>query len=127
MTAIKAGIVTESTKAELEKAEAERARLLKLLKQKPAEPLATRLTDLIGGFKKMLGELQNVTQHQVDKARGIIKNLVGEIVLRPTADGSERYLTAVLSADYAGLERVLLGDKIKLVAVTRIERVTRGL
>ena len=90
-------------------------------------PLATKLTNLVDGFKRLMGEVTCATQREVDRGRGILRDLLGEVVLQLTSDGSERYLTAVLSADYAGLERVLLGDKIKLVAVTRIERVTRGL
>ena len=79
-------------------------------------------------FKKLVEGLADVTQYQVDKARGILSELVGgQIVLHATADGNERYLTAELSGDYAGLVRLVLGPKIKLVAVTRIERVTRGL
>ena len=60
----------------------------------------------------------------IDKARSIIHGLVGEkkIVLRPTAN----YLTAELAGDYAGLVRLAVPN-IKVVAVTRIERVTRGL
>ena len=59
------------------------------------------------------------------KARGILYGLVGEkkIVLRPTGS----YLTAELAGDYAGLIPLIFQGKIKLVAVTRIERVTRGL
>jgi hypothetical protein len=45
-----------------------------------------------------LADLTTVTQHQVDKARGILRELMGEqIVLHPTADGTEPYLTAVRS------------------------------
>jgi hypothetical protein len=33
----------------------------------------------------------------------------GEIVLHPTADGAERYLTAEVSGDYAGLSRLVTG------------------
>ena len=72
--------------------------------------------------------LPNVMQHHVDKARGLIKSLVGgSIRLHPTRDETGRYLTAELSGDYAGLVRLAVGPKLKVVAVTRIERVTRGL
>jgi hypothetical protein len=37
----------------------------------------------------MLDNLVNVTQHQVDKARGILRELMrSEIVLHPTSGGS---------------------------------------
>jgi hypothetical protein len=51
----------------------------------------------------------------------------GQILLHPAAAGVERFLTAELSGDYSGLVRLVCGTKINLVAVTRIERVTRGL
>ena len=51
----------------------------------------------------------------------------GQIRLHASSDGTERYLTAELSGDYSGLVGLVLGPTIKLVAVTRIERVTRGL
>jgi hypothetical protein len=58
-----------------------------------------------------LGDLANVTQHQVDKARGILKDLLGEeIVLHPMADGVERYLTAEIAGDYSGLLRLVAGE-----------------
>lgn len=50
-----------------------------------------------------------------------------KIVLHPTKDRAGRYLTAELAGDYAGLIPLVFQGKIKLVAVTRIERVTRGL
>lgn len=43
-------------------------------------------------------------------------------VLHAAADGVERYLMALLSGDYSELVWLVLGSKIKLVAVTRIEQ-----
>ena len=64
----------------------------------------------------MVEDFATVTQHQVDKARGTLGELVGkQIILHPSADGTERYLTAELSGDYAGLIRLVLGRKINLV------------
>jgi hypothetical protein len=45
----------------------------------------------------------------------------------PVSDGAERFLTAELSGDYSGLAGLVLGSKINMVAVSRIERETRGL
>jgi hypothetical protein len=128
MTAIKAGILTPSTKAALEQAEAEQAQLKSMQDQsKVIDKVTTFMPNLVERFKKLVDGLATVTQHQVDKARGILRDLVGgEIRLHPTAAGTERYLTAELAGDYAGLVR-LVAPKILLVAVTRIERVTRGL
>ena len=130
MTAIKAGILTASTKDALEQAEAERTRLVQTIHggYKIFDKVASFLPDLVGKFKTLVDDLVALTQYQVDKARGIVRDLVGgQVRLHPTADGVERFLTAELSGDYAGLLRLAAGPKISLVAVTRIERVTRGL
>lgn len=70
-----------------------------------------------------------VTCHEIGKARSIIHRLVGgkKIVLHPTEDRLGRYFTAELAGDYAGLIPLVVQGKIKLVAVGRIERPTRGL
>jgi len=93
MTAIKAGILTPTTKAELEMLEAEHDRFLRnvLGQQTNADTVATFLPNAIRHSKAMLDDLVNMTQHQVDvdKARGILRELVeSEIVLHPTSDGS---------------------------------------
>ena len=73
--------------------------------------MATFLPNAIGRFKAMLENVgQALTQHQVDKARVILRELMGgQIVLHPTADGNERFLTAEVSGDYAGLYRLVTG------------------
>ena len=50
-----------------------------------------------------------------------------KIVLYPTEDRLGRYFIAELAGDYAGLIPLVFQRKLKMVAVTRIERVTRGL
>ena len=130
MTAIKAGILTPSTKGALEQAEAERARLIQTIQggRRTLDKVASFLPDLVRKFESLVDDLVASTQHQVDKARGMLRELVGgQIRLHPTADGANRFLTAELSGDYSGLVRLVGGPKINLVAVTRIERVTRGL
>ena len=63
------------------------------------------------GNLTLIDDLANVTQLQVDRARGLLRVLLGkEIVLHPTADGSVRYLTAEVSGDYAGLLRLAVGQ-----------------
>jgi hypothetical protein len=62
-------------------------------------------------FKTLIEDLANVTQLQVDRARGLLRVLLGrEIVLHPCADGAERYLTAEVTGDYAGLLRLVIGQ-----------------
>jgi DNA invertase Pin-like site-specific DNA recombinase len=112
LTAIKAGLLTLSTKAALEQAEAERVHLLQQINghQKQAEKVTAFLPDAIGRFKILIDDLATVTQLQVDRARTILRELLGnEIMLHPTADGRERYLTAELAGDYAGLLRLVTG------------------
>ena len=113
MTAIKAGILTPSTKAALERAEAEHATLLKTIQGQHTQlaKVAAFLPNAIGRFKTLLDDLATVTQLQVDRARGLLRVLLGkEIVLHPTADGSTRYLTAEVTGDYAGLLRLVTGQ-----------------
>ena len=113
MTAIKAGILTVSTKQELEHAEAERTRLLRLLQgqDKTAEKVTAFLPNAIGRLKGLLDDLENVTQVQVDKARILLRELVGNTIpLHPTADGVGRYLTAEIRGDYEGLLRLATGQ-----------------
>lgn len=45
----------------------------------------------------------------------------------PVSDGAERFLIAELSGDYSGLVELVVRPKINMVAVSRIERETRGL
>ena len=69
------------------------------------------LPDLVGKLHALVKNLVGATQHEVHQARGILKELVGEqIVLHPAADGVERYLTAELAGDYAGLVRLVRGQ-----------------
>ncbi|MCS6306003.1 MAG: recombinase family protein [Nitrospira sp.] len=110
--AVKLGVVTSSTKAELVKLEAEQQRLQDTLKrtQSKADQVTAFLPDVIRRFKAAVENLATVTQHSVDKTRGILRDLMGaQIVLHPTADGSTRYLTAEVSGDYAGLYRLVTG------------------
>ncbi len=112
MLAIKAGIFTSTTKSELEKLETERVRLLQALQGSPqkADAVVSFIPNMMERFKQLANDLAAVTQHQVDKARSILRELMGQqIILHPTADGVERYLTAEITGDYAGLLRLASG------------------
>lgn len=112
MDAIKHGILTPTTKAELQKAEAERNRLEAEIKAhiSNSDNLSLLLPNLKERFEKVVSTLANLKDHHVDKARAILKNLLGpQIVLHPCADGEERFLTAELSGSYAGLLRLTWG------------------
>lgn len=87
---------------------------------KAFDNVVTVLQNLVDRFKKLVDDLAIVTQCKVDKARGILRELVGgQILLHATADGAERFLTAELSGDYSGLVRLVASPKILLVAVNR--------
>ncbi len=113
MTAIKAGILTQSTKAALERAEAEHVTLLKTVQGQYTQQakVTAFLPNAIGRFKTLLDDLSTVTQLQVDRARGLLRVLLGHaITLHPCSDGQGRYLTAEVTGDYAGLLRLSTGQ-----------------
>ncbi len=123
MKAIKAGVLTVSTKAELEKAEAERGRLLSQLQActSKVDDVTTMLPDLKERFKTLVGNLAATPHHHVAMAREAIKSLSGKtIALHPCADGAERYLIAEVSGNYEGLLRLTTG-KIRLVEGRGVE------
>src|SRR5690349_15646254 len=112
LTAIKSGFRSETLKKILEAAEQDRTRRQARLTHdiKRLEKITSFLLNVTERFKAMVEDFATVTQHQVDKARGILRELGGkQITLHPSTDGKERYLTAELSGDYAGLIRLVLG------------------
>ena len=117
MTAIKQGIVTVSTKAELEKIEAEKDRLLSQLPPCAvhADNVTTMLPNLKKRFETLVGNMAAIPNHHIAHAREVLKGLVGNtIALHPCADAEGCYLTAEVTGDYAGLLRLETG-KIKVV------------
>jgi hypothetical protein len=113
LAAITAGIVTPSTKAALEKAEAERDALVQAIQGQHTQvaKVAAFLPNTIGRFKALLDNLSNATHRHVDVARAQLRTLLGSaIVLHPCADGEGRYLTAEVNGDYAGLLRLATGN-----------------
>jgi hypothetical protein len=92
VTAIKSGFRSETLKKDLEAAEQDRTRLQARLTQdiKRLEKITSFLPNVTGRFKAMVEDFATVTQHQVDKARGILAELVGkQIILHPCADGTD--------------------------------------
>jgi len=119
MAAIKAGILTPTTKDELEKAEAERERLKQQLEapSKPNGTLPAVLPDMSQWFEQFIGDLAKLGPHQIDKVRGIIKDLVGgTITLKPTKTSQGKKLAALITPDYLGLARQLVGLKFVILA-----------
>jgi hypothetical protein len=92
LAAIKVDILTHSTKAELEQAEAEREAQSVQGQHKQIAKVAAFLPNAIGRLKALLGGLGNVTQLQVDKACGLLRVMLGNaIVLHPMADGARLF------------------------------------
>ena len=82
------------------------------------------LPNAISRFKVLIDGLANVTQRQVDRARSLLRALLGKAsVLHPTTDGGGRYRTAEVGGtmrDYCGW----LWAKISLVEGTGVEPAT---
>jgi len=122
ITAIKAGIFTGSTKTALETLEAEHTALTQTIKgrNKLFDKVVAFLPNMEQRFKAMIDDLVAVTQPEVDKARGILRELVGHSIrLHPTSDGADRFLTAELSGDYTGLMKLASGTNLLLNPVRR--------
>ena len=87
MAAIKAGILTPSTKAELEKAEAERARLQRMTED-PLDNILTVLPRAKERFQTLIERIGTLSPKHLPQAREQIRTLVGEIWLKPTPRGT---------------------------------------
>ena len=127
MKAIKAGILTASTKAELERAEAERARLHDAIKTSAAkaDKVTTLLPRAAERYRAVVNDLACLSKQHVAQAREQIRELVGEIRLVPMADG---YLEAVLTGRLEGVLKLAVGAKLNnLVAGEGFEPSTFGL
>ena len=127
MQAIKEGILTATTKAELEKAEAERTCLQETLQadMRGLDKVAAFLPRAAERYRALVTNLAQVTLPRVAEARQQIRELVGEIKLVPTAEG---YLEAELTGRYQGLVKLAVGTKLNnLVAGEGFEPSTFGL
>jgi len=109
MTAIKAGIVTASTKQMLEHAEAERARLLTTPPPhaKALDKLTAFLPNAQARYRTLVDGLAALPRRHVDQAREQIKALVGDITLWPTPAG---HLEAELTGNYSGFLKLAVGQ-----------------
>jgi len=117
ITAIKAGVFSTSTKAELDRLEAEQSSLTQTIKgrNKLFEKVVAFLPNMEQRFKALIDDLVTVTQPEVDKARGILRELVGgSIRLHPASDGADRFLTAEVTGDYSGLLKLACGPSVLL-------------
>ncbi len=133
MTAIKAGIITETTKAELEKLEARKRALLASQHVKAAarDDIPEVLPNVAERFHKLIHKLEVARPGDIERARMALRKLVGDIIVEPSDDGT--HLRAKIEGDYAGLFELLDGKSLKdkgyirMVAGTGFEPMTFGL
>jgi hypothetical protein len=116
LKAIKAGIFTESTEAELLALEAKKKELETLLHEKNGGLLNGQqlIPAARACFHNLVKNLENIEAACLPPIRDQIKTLVGgAIKLHPTAQG---HLEAELAGDYAGFLK-LTGEKSKIMVV----------
>jgi predicted transcriptional regulator len=108
LTAIKAGIVTPSTKAELERLEAERDHLHARLQDgtQRIDKVVALLPRAKERYEAVVNNLAHVSQRALGPMREQLRNLVGPITLRRTPDG---YLEAEMVGRYDGLLKLAVG------------------
>jgi len=111
MTAIKAGILTASTKMELQKAELERDRLQQTVTTTTAnvDKVVTLLPRARERYRDVIEGIGALSSKHLPQAREQVRALVGEIWLTPTKEG---HLEATLTGRYAGLLKLLSGGKL---------------
>lgn len=108
--AIKAGILTPTTKSELEKAEAERARLQRA-SEETSDAIITMLPRAKERYQALIGKIGELSLKHLPQAREQVRALVGEIWLKPSSEG---HLEATLTGRYDGLVMLLNKGKLGL-------------
>jgi site-specific DNA recombinase len=108
--AIKAGILTPTTKSELEKAEAERARLQRASEETP-DRVITMLPRAKERYQALIEGIGELSAKHLPQAREQVRALVGEIWLKPSPEG---HLVATLTGRYEGLVKLLNKGKLGL-------------
>lgn len=96
--AIRGGIITPTTRAMLQEAEARISRLEASVVPPPDVPPG-RLVAMPSVIEGYLCELRGLLNRDIERARAILGRLVGQIMLQPTKEG----LTAVLRGNVAGI------------------------
>ncbi|HEV8329173.1 MAG TPA: recombinase family protein [Nitrospiraceae bacterium] len=111
MMAIKAGILTASTKMELQKAELERDRLYQTVTTSTAQAdkVVTLLPRARERYRDVIEGIGALSAKHLPQAREQVRALVGYIWLKPTKEG---HLEATLTGRYAGLLKLLSGGKL---------------
>lgn len=110
MTAIKAGILTPSTKGALEKAEAERTRLQRMSEDTP-DTVITMLPRAKERYQALIEGIGGLSAKHLPQARDQVRALLGDIWLKPSPEG---HLEATLTGRYEGLVMLLNKGKLGL-------------
>lgn len=110
MAAIKAGIITPSTKGALEKAEAERARLQRVFEEAP-DRVITMLPRAKERYQTLIEGIGELSAKHLPQAREQVRTLLGDIWLNPSPEG---HLEATLTGRYEGLVMLLNNGKLGL-------------
>ena len=113
MNAIKAGIITSTTKTELEKAEATKARTEDALKANTPKraTLPNSLPRDVERYKSFMRDLSGVLNRDVTAARQHIKTIVGTIKLQPKPEG---YLEAEITRNREALIQLTHGNTMHI-------------
>ena len=127
MKAIKAGVVTPTTKSELQRAEAdyEKAKTAIEATKSTREALTATLPEAAKRYRKLVGNLGNALQSDISHARRCLETLLGSIRLIPNRTGG--YLEAELSHNPEGLLKLAINReefKVQMVAGVGFEPTT---
>ena len=132
MNAIKAGILSASTKNALEDAEVQKASAEKRLRvaldldHRSINRMAELLPEALGRYRKTIENIGTALETKMEHARGILKDLLGDVLLHKQKHGLE----AVVNVDWT---KTLSGssdmEKLKVLMVARagFEPATFGL
>ena len=113
LAAVKKGFRSDRLKHDLQEAEHERARLRVDLARQTSQldNLSAFLPNVAERFATLVHDLPRALEGRLEEARNILRDLIGpQIPVRPTVVGKERYLTAELSANYAGFLGLVAGQ-----------------
>ncbi len=113
MAAIKAGIITASTKAALEQAGLERERLQQELAKQTviSDKLTVMLPQATERYQWLAANLRETMQRDTAQAREHLRTLIGVVMLLPQPEG---HLAAGLQRNFEGLISLATGSKLRV-------------
>ncbi len=132
MNAIKAGIVTQTTKEALEAAENKKAmadrrlQAAMALDERAITRMAEAMPDVLGRYRKALDNIGTALEAKLEHSRTLLQALLGEITLHKEKHGLEAVLNLDWLETLSGSEEL---EKLKVLVVARVgfEPTTFGL